>query len=109
MRDPVKYVLINLLKNAVESLDSEDGVITLRISKKNCSLFFELLDTGAGIPEEIKNDIFKPFVSGKTNGSGLGLAISLKLAGLCGGKLNVLPNEENKGKGSKFIFELPDE
>ena len=109
MKDPVKYIIINILKNAIESLDCDNGTITLRIFRKSEILVFEVLDTGSGISEEMKNDIFKPFVTGKENGSGLGLAISRKLAELCGGCIKAMQNDEaiNKDvKGSKFIFEV---
>ncbi len=39
----------------------------------------EIIDDGPGLPEEIKNDVFDPFVSGRENGTGLGLALASKI------------------------------
>jgi len=49
----------------------------------------EIIDDGPGLPKEIADDVFEPFVSGKENGTGLGLALVSKLIGDGGGWISV--------------------
>jgi len=85
--------VLNLLKNAAEASDPNvGGTIRLhtfydhsfRMRRTNGStqklpLQVEIIDDGPGLPENIKGDIFDPFVSGKENGTGLGLALVSKI------------------------------
>ena len=104
-------VLINLLGNAVKF--TNEGCIILRVysEKKARMLFFDVKDTGIGIPREAINKIFHPFVqihneqqAGTGNGTGLGLAISREIARLMGGDITVA---SRVGKGSVFSFSVP--
>ena len=69
------------------------------------ALPIELLvqDNGAGIPEDIKPQIFDPFITTKTNGSGLGLALVAKIVGDHGGMIECESNET----GTTFRILLP--
>jgi CheY-like chemotaxis protein len=124
--------LLNLLSNAVKFTD--EGAVTLRVNVKDSeapesqsmteistpvasstlqhsnpvTLHFEVSDTGIGIPEEKREEIFSPFVQiGRhirtIEGTGLGLAISRQLVELMGGTLNLTSEE---GSGSTFWFEI---
>ncbi|MEI8234037.1 MAG: PAS domain S-box protein [Verrucomicrobiota bacterium] len=104
-------VLINLLGNAVKF--TNQGGVTLRVycEKKARMLFFDVEDTGIGIPREAIDKLFRPFVqvhneqqAGIGKGTGLGLAISREIARLMGGDINVT---SNVGKGSIFRFSIP--
>jgi len=102
-------VLINLLGNAVKF--TNQGGIILRVfsEKKARMLFFEIEDTGIGIPSETTDKLFSPFVQVHNGhqagtGTGLGLAISRELARLMGGEITVT---SKVGKGSIFRFSLP--
>ena len=68
-----------------------------------------IADSGIGIEEELKKDLFTPFTQGNTPqrgaGLGLGLAIVKGLVELHGGTVEVL--SDGKGKGSTFIVRLP--
>jgi len=99
--DQLLQVLLNLIKNAAE-VGKEGGKITLhtfydpslRVSRLDGSqarlpLQIEITDDGPGLPPEIANDIFEPFVSGRENGTGLGLALVSKLIGENGGWISV--------------------
>ena len=91
--DQMLQVFQNLMKNAAEAADqNEGGTITLRtfydlslrLRKRDGSgeplpLQVEIIDDGPGLPPEIANDIFDPFVSGRENGTGLGLALVSKI------------------------------
>jgi len=66
-------------------------------------LEFTVADNGPGIPEEIRNDIFEPFVTSRINGSGLGLALVAKMIGKHGGVIE----HDNTGDGALFRVLLP--
>jgi len=107
----LKQVLINLVRNAADSME-ERGVIILRSCKANRMLhgvfteavILEVEDTGAGIPLHIQNKIFDPFFSTKKDGTGLGLAISAGIVDKQGGNLEF---ESEPGKGTVFRIVMP--
>jgi signal transduction histidine kinase len=107
----LKQVLINLVKNAAESLD-HGGTVSLR-GKKEARHFrgenmdvavIEVEDTGPGIPPEIQAKIFEPFFSTKGDGTGLGLAIASRIIDKHGGNLEF---DTELGKGTIFRIVLP--
>jgi signal transduction histidine kinase len=61
-------------------------------------------DTGAGIPAELREDIFNPFFTTKAKGTGLGLAVSHQIVKEHGGFINV---ESSPGEGAEFTVHLP--
>ena len=90
--DQLLQVVLNLLKNASEATQGQPGKIRLhsfyehsfRLRRADGSgvslpLQIEVIDDGPGLPENIKGDIFDPFVSGRENGTGLGLALVSKI------------------------------
>ncbi|MES2935192.1 MAG: ATP-binding protein [Pseudomonadota bacterium] len=102
----LKQVLINLLGNGVKYTDR--GSVTLRVSKNNGEINFEVCDTGAGIAAEDQERIFQPFYQtdvgiAKGEGTGLGLAISLEYTRLMGGRLTV---DSQPGRGSVFVLSV---
>ncbi|TAL01436.1 MAG: hypothetical protein EPO07_08430, partial [Verrucomicrobia bacterium] len=109
--EQLKQVLINLVKNAAESLDHE-GTVTLRAKKGERSLkngsteavIIEVEDTGPGIPPEIQTKIFDPFFSTKGDGTGLGLAIAARIVDQHGG---ILEFDTDPGRGTVFRIALP--
>lgn len=89
--DQLLQVILNLLKNAAEA-GSPGGTIRLRtfyelslkVRRNDGSggavpLQIEVIDDGPGIPADIAQDVFEPFVSGRENGTGLGLALISKI------------------------------
>ena len=100
--DQLLQVVLNLLKNASEAADPKGGTIRLHTyfehsfrlrrsdgSGQSLPLQIEIIDDGPGLPEEIKADIFDPFVSGRENGTGLGLALVSKIVSDHGGWISV--------------------
>ena len=89
--DQMVQVFLNLLKNAAEATKGQPGTIrirtfyemSLRLRRKDGTaslpLQVEIIDDGPGLPPEISQDIFEPFVSGRENGTGLGLALVSKI------------------------------
>ncbi|MFZ7089707.1 two-component system sensor histidine kinase NtrB [Primorskyibacter sp. 2E233] len=91
--DQLLQVVLNLIKNASEAADpKEGGKIRLHTfydhsfrmrradgSGQSLPLQIEIIDDGPGLPDDIRGDIFDPFVSGRENGTGLGLALVSKI------------------------------
>lgn len=110
-RTHVQKVLINLLRNGIDAMESA-GVplpaITVSVSttKDNNYAQLTIRDNGPGIPKEHINRLFEPFFTTKINskGIGLGLAISRSLIEENGGQLWVDPEE---GLGATFHLTLP--
>jgi two-component system, NtrC family, nitrogen regulation sensor histidine kinase NtrY len=73
-RNQIEQVLVNVLKNAMESI-GEDGRITLRLAREGGKTMLAIRDTGAGIPGEIQPLLFTPFFTTKPDGRGLGLTL----------------------------------
>ena len=102
----LRQVLVNLLGNAIKFTDQ--GKIVLELEKKPSNHYtFQVIDTGAGIPEEDHEKILEPFQqseSGRfTEGTGLGLSLSKEFVHLMGGEFSLISEE---GKGSCFFFTL---
>jgi signal transduction histidine kinase/ActR/RegA family two-component response regulator len=117
MTDPtrLRQILTNLLSNAVKF--TSKGTIGLRVGavaagEGRRTLRFSVADTGIGIPESVRDRLFKPFSQADSSttrnfgGTGLGLAISLRLARAMGGDLGYT---STPGKGSVFTLSLPAE
>ena len=80
--DPKKLerALANVLLNACEFAPRDGGQIDIDLREVKDSIEIRIIDNGPGIPEEIRDKLFQPFVSyGKQNGIGLGLAIAQKI------------------------------
>ena len=107
-REKVSRVLINLLSNAVKY--TEQGRVVLRAAPWQDSIWFQVEDTGIGIPEHLIGAAFEPFRqirpgSGEGGrGTGLGLPISKQLVELMGGDLLF---DSQEGRGTKISFTLP--
>ncbi|MFA5328047.1 MAG: HAMP domain-containing sensor histidine kinase [Prolixibacteraceae bacterium] len=106
--DPVRltHVFKNLLNNAFNF--TKDGFIGFGYIKKNGGIELFVEDSGCGIDESAKSQIFKPFFKGKNQaignkGFGLGLAISKGLVKLLGSDLQYI---STSGKGTRFYFTL---
>ncbi len=96
--DQLLQVVLNLLKNAAEASGGRSGTIRLHTfydhslrlrrvdgSGSSLPLQIEVIDDGPGIPAELADAIFDPFVSGRENGTGLGLALVSKIVADHGG------------------------
>ena len=103
-------VLLNLVRNAVQALEAEkDGTlvrrITLEAERDGKCVKLRVVDTGPGIPENIKKALFKAFHSGsKHGGVGLGLAIVAELLKAHGGTIYL----DDTKPGTCFCLEVPD-
>ena len=99
----MKRILTNLVNNAVQAMP-DGGAITINGNYKDHQAFITVEDTGEGIAEEAKTKIFKPLFTTKAKGQGFGLAVAKKLTTALDGTITY---ESEKGKGTKFIIQFP--
>jgi len=119
-RDQLIQVLLNLVKNAAEAIVGADqiaGEIVLTTAyqqgmrlavpgsdhRMHLPLVVSVRDNGPGIPDDIRSNLFDPFVSSKTSGSGLGLALVAKIVSDHGGLVEV----DNRPGHTEFRLHLP--
>jgi CheY-like chemotaxis protein/CHASE3 domain sensor protein len=108
-RQRLEQIIKNLLSNAIKF--TEEGEVTLRLNRNAGDyLSVSVSDTGIGISEEKRDEIFKAFhqadagTARKYGGTGLGLSISKELAELLDGSIEV---ESTPGEGSTFTVSIP--
>jgi signal transduction histidine kinase len=103
-----EQALVNLVQNAYEAMGSKGGTLKVQVSGANRNrrqgLEVRLKDTGPGIPAEIREQIFNPFVTTKKTGTGLGLSIVSKILDEHHGSIGV---ESVPGQGACFVVFLP--
>ncbi len=99
----LKRVFHNLVENAVDAMDQK-GELTIATIEVDGFVEVAFKDTGKGIPEEVKAQLFKPFFTTKIKGIGIGLAICKKIVQAHHGIIVV---ESEIGKGSTFTVKLP--
>lgn len=104
--DPVdiERVVFNLLTNAVDAMPN-GGAVTVRIGSASGEATIAVEDTGAGIPEKDRAQLFRPFFTTRERGVGMGLAICRRIVEDNGGSIGV---ESVPGKGSRFTVRLPE-
>jgi signal transduction histidine kinase len=103
----LEWIFENLLKNAMDAVGSEPGVITITTSASpdGGTALVRVADTGSGIEASDHRHIFEPGFSRKKRGWGLGLALSRRLVESCGGRLRLLRSDP--GRGSLFEAAIP--
>ncbi len=108
----LRQVLINLGQNAAQAMEGR-GELTVRTHRRwrrepggerRLWVELEVSDTGPGIPERVRQNLFVPFVTTKDRGTGLGLAISQRIVNTAGGEIEVRSAE---GVGTTFVVRLP--
>lgn len=86
----ITHVILNLLLNALEAMPSGGTVwVRLRYLESSRFLVITVADNGPGIPPEIRERVFQPFVTTKEGGSGLGLAICRNIVTQHGGEIRI--------------------
>jgi two-component system sensor kinase FixL len=102
-RVQIQQVLLNLMRNAVEAMEtSERRELSIATAKdSDDTVAISVADTGCGIAPEASSQLFQPFFTTKRQGMGVGLSISRTIVEAHGGKLEALPNA-----GGGTIFRL---
>lgn len=98
----IKQILINLILNAMESME-EKGTVYLYARKLDDFIQIDVIDEGIGVEDDILKEMQQPFFTTKESGTGLGLAMTKHLLELHQAKLEV---KRNQGKGSTFTIFL---
>jgi signal transduction histidine kinase len=102
----LKQVLINLVGNAVDAVrEGGQGKVELVAEHTGHGVTIAVLDDGPGVPAQLLESAFKPFVTSKPAGTGLGLAIVHKIVTQHGGSAELL---QRPGGGTIARFHLPD-
>lgn len=102
----VNQVVMNLVVNAAHAMGTDRGKITVRTGVENENVWFEVTDTGSGIPADVLPRIFDPFYTTKPIGKGTGLGLSLSYGIIQKHHGNMTVHTE-VGKGSTFRVTLP--
>lgn len=111
--DPGEFseIFLNMINNARDAMMPKGGTLTVKVASHKDNIRIVFRDTGVGIPDEIKDKIFDPFVTtkgalGQSNqpGTGLGLHLTYGIVDNYGGKIEV---ESEVGKGTTFTILIP--
>jgi len=101
-KNSLEMILVNLINNSVEALQKDGEIeISWHSDDKDMSVL-KIVDSGPGIPKQMREKIFKPFFTTKSNGSGLGLFTIYKIVYLSGGQISLLESDK-----TTFVIKLP--
>lgn len=109
-RDQIKQVVFNLVQNAVQHTDAEEGRIDIALAETSEHIVLRVADNGTGIPPEHLPHIFERFYrvdkarSRRHGGAGLGLSITQSIVQAHGGSISC---ESEVGRGTAFTVRLP--
>jgi len=99
----LEQVIVNLIQNALEALeDVPNPAITLSVSRAGNLVELAVADNGPGLSEQVREQLFTPFVTTKANGLGLGLVISRDIIAALDGELDLRPSDN----GAHFVVTL---
>ena len=107
----VKQAVLNLMLNAVQAMEGEEAteggrrrelIVRTRLAGENARV--DVIDTGPGIPAELRERVWEVYFSRRRHGSGLGLPTARRIAEEHGGALVF---ESEAGKGTGFVLRLP--
>ena len=93
----------NIVTNAIQAMP-DGGNLEINGRCRSNRVIVSISDTGIGIPEEVKSKVFLPMITTKAKGQGFGLAVAKRIIEALKGTITF---ESEKGKGTRFIIELP--
>jgi two-component system CheB/CheR fusion protein len=99
----LRRAMVNLVINAMQAMPN-GGKLTVKAEANTDRVSISVEDTGVGIPEEVKPNLFKPLFTTKSKGQGLGLTVVKRLIEGLNGTVNF---ESQEGNGTKFTIDLP--
>jgi len=105
-RVQIEQVAFNLIRNAIEAMaDRERFALSISTNLTSDGMIeVSISDTGPGLPQEIREKLFEPFVTTKASGLGVGLSNCRVIVEGHGGELQA---RDNPGGGTIFTFTLP--
>ena len=105
-RDQISRVFNNVIKNAIQAIESTEkkGVLSISMRLEPNMAFIQIQDNGSGMSDDVKKKAFEPNFSTKSSGMGLGLAIVRRIIETSGGTIYF---ESQEGVGTTFFIDLP--
>ncbi len=100
-RQELNRVFQNIIKNSVQSIEGDEGIINVKSYYENGYIYVEITDNGCGVEEELLDKLFEPNFSTKSKGMGLGLAITKKSLDDMRAKIQLT---SKPGKGTKVVI-----
>jgi len=101
--EKMKLALLNIIVNAIEAMEKNQGVLVLKTKKQDNKCIIEIRDNGKGMDEDVLQNLFEPYFTGKPKGNGLGLTNSQNIIFNHKGSIKV---RSKQGEGAIFIIEL---
>jgi signal transduction histidine kinase len=102
-RDMFKQAVLNVVVNAMQSMKG-GGELRQECASASDTVELRVSDTGAGIPPELREKIFRLYFTTKQGGSGIGLAMTFRIVQLHDGTIDF---SSEPGKGATFVIRLP--
>ena len=102
-RNQLKQVFFNLIKNAMEAMQS-GGILGIKVRADDHSVYIRISDTGSGIKTEDLTKLFSPYHTTKAGGHGLGLMIVQRIIRDHGGHVGI---ESKEGSGTVVTLQFP--
>ncbi|MBU8787171.1 MULTISPECIES: PAS domain-containing sensor histidine kinase [Bacillus] len=102
-KDHIKQVVLNVAKNSLESMKN-GGKLLIKIEHDEQTAEIIVKDNGEGIPKEMMEKIFQPFVTSKEKGTGLGLVVCKRIISMYGGAIHI---DSERHKGTTVTITLP--
>jgi signal transduction histidine kinase len=99
----MEIAFLNIIVNAVEAMEEEKGILTLKTEARNNKCVIIISDNGTGMDKETISKLFEPYFTNKLKGNGLGLTHTQNIILNHDGNIEV---KSEPGKGSSFIISL---
>ncbi|MCF8131017.1 MAG: PAS domain S-box protein [Deltaproteobacteria bacterium] len=102
----IEQVILNLITNSAEAMNKMEGVKQIEItsSAENDLILVKISDSGPGVPLNLREKVFDPFYTTKTESTGIGLSLCNRIITDHGGLLTV---SESRWGGAEFRIEIP--
>lgn len=101
--EKIKVAFLNIIVNAIEAMEKNKGVLSLRTKSAGDQCIVEIEDNGSGMDDDTLQKLFEPYFTNKSKGNGLGLTNCQNIIMSHRGKITV---QSKAGKGSLFIITL---
>jgi signal transduction histidine kinase len=102
----IKQVVLNLITNGLESLDS-GGTVRVAVDRTHDAARIVIEDNGCGMTDEVRKHLFEPFFTRRRSGQGTGLGLSITHRIVVEHRGNIEVTSEGPGRGSRFVVSLP--
>lgn len=111
-QDALRQVLLNLISNSLDAIDAREnsdmpGHVRLTSCRADTGVWLSVADNGPGMNPDIRDQVFKPFVTGKKTGTGLGLAIVQNIMRAHKGRIEI-DSPETGGMDIRLFFPDPE-